>query len=132
MTRALSKRRGFLGMDTVLAVGLTILLVAAFSAAYRQFAKAGRVCDAERDLRLAAEAELLSLRASGLAPRGDALSSRPTQRTVNGAVLETKARPGEGIWSGLTHVTVIARKRFEASWLQVELTAYIPSLETQP
>jgi hypothetical protein len=132
LTRKRSTRCGFLSMDVVLAVGLTMILFVAVAAAYRQFANAQRQYDLRTELRLAAEAELLRLRASGPNSGEDTPIAQSTRRTVSGVVLETSTRPGEGIWSGLTQVTVVARKRVPGGWTQLELTAYVALLETQP
>ncbi len=128
-----SRRRSFFGMDVILAIGLTMVLFVAVVAAYRQIASAQRQYDLRAKLRLAAEGELLRLRASGLVvPDEDAPTSQSTRRTDDDVVLETSIRPGDGVWSGLTHVTVVARKRVPGGWTQLELTAYVPTLEAQP
>lgn len=119
-------------MDVILAVGLTMVLFVAVAAAYRQIANAQRQYDLRAKLRLAAEGELLRLRASGLVLDEDTPTSQSTRRTDDDVVLETSTRPGDGVWNGLTHVTVVARKRIPGGWTQLELTAYVPRSEAQP
>ncbi len=120
-------------MDVVLAIGLTMVLFVAVLAAYRQIVSAQRTYDLRAKLRLAAEGELLRLRASGLVvPDEDSPTSQPARCADDDVVLETSTRPGDGVWSGLTHVTVVARKRVPGGWTQLELTAYLPRPEAQP
>jgi len=126
------RARGFLSLDVALSIGLTALLAVAFAAAFRQCASAERLADRERELRVAAETELLHLRAAGLELAPGEPSRQTTTRTPDGVVLETTMRPGAGVWSGLTRVAVVARGRFETAWLRVELAAYIPPAEVQP
>jgi hypothetical protein len=126
------KRRSFLALDAVAAVGLTLLLAVAFAAAYRQFANARHEADARRELRLAADAELTRLRAAGL-DRFEGLSTtQPAQRRVNDLLLETCVRPAEGVWAGMLRVTVAARKQVYGRWARVELSAYLPDPEALP
>jgi hypothetical protein len=127
-----SRRRGFLGLDVVLAVGLTMLVFLFATAAYEQYASARQACEVRTRLRLAAEAELLRLRASGHHPAEDAAPSRPDAPAADDIILETSTRPGTGVWSGLTHLTVVARTRVPGGWAQVELTAYVPRPEVLP
>jgi hypothetical protein len=130
LTPARSTCRGFLGLDAVLAVGLAMLLFVAVTAAYRYYANAEARSDARTELRLAAEAELLRIQASGLAPDEEA-ASQPGSFTDSDIVLRIFTRPGEGIWAGLTHVTVVAGRRVPGGWTQVELTAYALRRETR-
>lgn len=125
-------RCGFLGLDVVLATGLTLVLFVAVATAYRQVAAAERQHDLRTRLRLAAEAELLRLRASGLVLDEDTPTSQPTTRHTDDVVLETTTRPGDGDWSGLTHVTVVARTRALGGRTRVELTAYLSLAEVKP
>jgi hypothetical protein len=129
---AARKRRSFLALDAIAAVGLTLLLALAFAAAYRQFANARHQADARRELRLAADAELTRLRAAGLSSFERLPTSQPEQRRVKDVILETGVRPAEGIWAGTMHVTVVARKQVYGRWASVELTAYLPAPETLP
>ncbi len=130
--RALHKRRSFLALDAVAAVGLTLLLALAFAAVYRQFANARHQADARRELRLAADAELTRLRAAGLDTFERPPTSQPEQRRVKDVILETSVRPAEGLWSGTRQVTVVARKQMYGRWVTVELSAYLPALEARP
>lgn len=132
MRSARRSRRGFLALDAIVAVGLTLLLAVAFAAAYRQFANARHEADARRQLRLAADAELVRLRACGLDRGANTPGSQPAQHAAGGIILETSVRPAEGIWGGMTRVTVVARKQVYGRWAEVELSAYLPTPEAQP
>ena len=128
MTRRRSEVRGFMSLDVTVSIALTALLALAFTAAFRQCARAQRLADSEMDLRIAAEAELTRLCAAGVGSLPGVTSSPP----AGDIELETTMRPGAGVWRGLTHVTVVARQRVEAGWLRVQLSAYIPTAEAQP
>jgi hypothetical protein len=130
--RALRKRRSFLALDAAVAVGLTLVLALAFSAAYRQFASAHHHADARRELRLAADAELTRLRAAGLDGLKSPPTSQPAQRRINDVVLKTSVRPAEGVWAGMTQVTVVARRQVHGGWARVELSAYLPAPKVPP
>ena len=123
---------GFLSLDVALSIGLTALLAVAFAAAFGQCTRAQRLANTEMELRLAAETELLCLRAIGSEPTQSESGPQTTTRTLNDIVLETTMRPGDGVWSGLTYVSVVARKRLDASWVHVALFAYIPATEAHP
>jgi hypothetical protein len=125
-------RRSFLTLDVIAAVGLTLLLLVVFTAAYWQFANVRHERDAREALRLAAEAELLRLRAAGPDALNAAPQSQPAQPSAGGIALRTIVEPAEGPWTGMTRVTVIASKLVSARWVPFELSACLPSPEARP
>jgi len=132
LPRACHNRRSFLVMEVIAAVGLTVVLLSVFTAAYWHLANARHEHDARRQLRLAADAELLRLRAVGLGVDSEAPSSRPAAPDQGEVALQTTVRPGEGIWIGLNHVTVVARRQGSGRGLRFELSAYILPAEVNP
>jgi hypothetical protein len=133
--------RGFLAFDAVMAVGLTLLLALVMAAACRGFADARHEMEARRALRLAADAELLRLRAAGLEgyrtettdPGSYGPNPVPASRVEGGITLEVHVQPAETPWDGMVLVTVVARKQVYGRWTSVELSAYLPAPgEAQP
>jgi hypothetical protein len=125
-------RRSFLTLDVIAAVGLTLLLLVVFTAAYWQFANVRHERDAREALRLAAETELLRLRAAGPDALNAARQSQPVHHSVGGIALRTIVEPAEVPWTGMTRVTVIASKLVSARSVQFELSACLPSPEAYP
>ena len=124
-----SRTAGFLAMDAVFAIGLTMVLYAAIATAYLQFSSAGRMCDFQRQLWLVAEDEMIGLRAAGISAE---VQSPPARHTSDGAIVAVRTRVGAGRWEGMMLVTVTVRQRFRTNWQQAELTAYIVPTEGRP
>lgn len=118
-------QRGFLVTELVIAIALTVVLLAAFAASTVHYAAARRQNDTRRTLRMAAAAELERVRA-GITEivLGEATG---TPAAVPGEIgLVTTATPGEGDWAGLTRVEVVASKRMAGEkLLKVTLITYV-------
>ena len=129
----ITNRRAMLAVDAILAVGLTMLLAAMFSAAVLQYGRSVRLDDVRTELRHAAEAELLRLRTTGI---DTTARSSPTSQTasedVNKLLLETDFTTGEGDWQGMTLVRIRASRCMEGGRISVELSAYLPATEDLP
>lgn len=123
--------RATLLFDALMAIGLTAVLAATFSIVHVQLQKNQRLVDAKTELRRAAESELLRLRAGGLNADRGAVAPAPSD-AAGSISLDVRTAPGSDEWSGLTLVTVLARRQVEGGWLNVELSAYLPSAEIVP
>jgi hypothetical protein len=122
-----------LTFDLIAAAGLTLLLVTGFTLATRQFVRARDYSDAQRLLRLAAEAELSRLRAGLPLDERPAAARTTLEQRPDAIVLETSRTPGTGVWSGCTRVTVVARRQISGGrWLRVEVSTFLPAEEAQP
>lgn len=123
--------RATLLFDALMAIGLTAVLAATFSIAHVQLQKNQRLVDAKTELRRAAESELLRLRAGGL--NADRAAAAPAPSDAAGSVsLDVRTALGSDEWSGMTLVTVLARRQVVGGWINVELSAYLPSAEVAP
>ncbi len=128
----MTRRRAVLTFDIIAAAGLILLLVVAFTLAARQFVRARDYTDAQRLLRLAAEAELSRLRA-GLPEDPRPTAAEPAEETPGRMILVTLRTPGTGDWSGCARVTVVARKQIRGGrWVRVELSTFLPVEEARP
>jgi hypothetical protein len=121
-----SRRPGFLLVDTIVAVGLTVILTLAMVATFRQFSNSREYVNVRQQARIDAETELNRLRAGGL---DGAPSTAPALPDVATASLETRMEPGAGEWAGMTRVTVVAGRRVRDRWITVELSTYLPAAE---
>ena len=125
-------RRAVLTFDLIAAAGLTLILVTGFTLAARQFVHARDYTDAQRLLRLAAEAELNRLRA-GFDADDRPGDTQPVEATPDPVILDTTHAPGTGVWSGFMRVTVVARKQIRGGrWVRVELASYLLATEGRP
>lgn len=118
------RRRTFIAIDLLAAIGLTVTLAVIFAAALRQFAQVHEDADARRVLRLAVESEL-NRRRAGITT--DALSNT----AAPGVELECSTVPATGTWEGFELVHVTARKRvLGGHWVGVELKGYVRRRDT--
>lgn len=121
-------RRGFLLVDLVAAVALTLALLLVLSLAARYYSAARDIADGARVLRLAAAEELARLRA-GLPPR----PACEVPGWPHAVQLELVRSPGTGDWTGFTLVTVRASRTPPRGRPQVAaLRAYLPAPEMPP
>lgn len=115
--------RSFFGLDAAAAVGLTLAVFLVLVVALQLYSNARRDADYRRLARLAAEAELERLRFIGVDPAApDAVSPRD----ANGVVIERAASPGEGPWTGLMRITLVARKVGPGYRAAFTLAGYAP------
>lgn len=120
------KRRGFMTLDLLAAVGLMLVVFILFMTATHHYAAARRETDARRMLLLVADAELNRLRA------GADDSAQPFRPA--GVSVETATRPGQQAWQGLTLVTVTARTQIlGGKWVSHSVAGYMrPRPDRQP
>jgi hypothetical protein len=128
----MAARRAVLSFDLIAAAGLILLLVVGFTLAVRQFVWARDYTDAQRLLRLTAEAELNRLRA-GLPAEEQPDSRQTLDQRPDAVFLETSQAPGTGVWSECTRVTVVARRQIRGGrWVRVEVSAFLPAEGGRP
>lgn len=118
-------RRGFLVTELVIGIALTIVLLAVFAASTLHYAAARKQNDVRRTLRMAAAAELERIRAGivEIVPGEVTGTSAATPGEIG---LVTTTTTGQGDWSGLTRVQVVASKRMVGGrLLKVALVTYV-------
>jgi hypothetical protein len=123
--------RGFIHLEMLASIGLTIVLVALFAVATLQYAAVRRENDTRRLLQLAAMAELDRIRA-GIHPVPVGEPEQPPASQPGEIVVRATATAGEGAWRGLTCVRVVASKHMAgARIVAVELRAFVAG-EAEP
>lgn len=98
------RRPGVILLEVVLALSLVLGILVLFTAALTQFTSNNDVILARQRAYLAAESVLNELRAGVVVDRADF-----EERFDNMSIEDIQRRPGEGRWSGLTHVFVVVR-----------------------
>jgi hypothetical protein len=121
--------RGFIQMEIIASVALTLALAGLLAVTILQYAAARRESDARRLLQATAAAELDRIRAGITAvPRGAPETPPATQ--PGEIVLNTTATAGTGPWQGMTCVRIVASKRIGLKrTVTVELATYIPAVQ---
>ncbi len=116
---------GFIHLEVLASLGLTIILAALFAVATLQYAAARRENDTRRLLQLAAMAELDRIRA-GIHPVPIGEPERGPASQPGEIVIRTTTTAGAGAWRGLTCVRVVASKHMAGvRTMEVELTAFV-------
>jgi type II secretory pathway pseudopilin PulG len=125
-TRRRRRRRcGFLSLEVLASIGLTVVLATLFASAVLQYAAARRETDTRRLLQLAAAAELDRIRA-GLRPIPFGETSQSPASQPGEVRIWSTAVEGKSEWQGLTRVRVVASKRINSRrTIQVELVTFV-------
>ncbi len=124
-TRPAARRRGFLAVEAIAAIGLTVALAGLLTLAVANYGATRRETDTRRLLRLTAATELTRMQA-GLTP----LENAAAQERPDGTRLTITTTPGSGTWSGLMRVRVVASKVVSGTRrIEVEVSGYVPAAE---
>lgn len=124
-----NSRRAFMLLESLISIGLTLVLIALLAGVIQQYANVRHELDERRILRAAAETELARVRA-GIRTLGDGGHESPPATQPADITIRVESEPGRDAWAGLTLVRVEASRAMTPQRrLSVRVAGYVDSPE---